>query len=1114
MLTKQTKNFLSNYVKLSSHFQPTYFIPSQSSTGLSSTGIIPLNQNMLHCSFSTSNNSHKKSGEDQTDHPKNENQAENSLEKVIKRKRAKKQIAEPLEAQQFDKVEERKLKSVPIRPSKFPLEKDEESQKLETYVLFSSATPIIPFCQQSGTVKPVNLVANHISNKLAYFIQNERGEVYTIGLVLENNVNKSLKDNSSEASKTKTEAQDQKNKTKPNLSVKSKNFKVKLAEIEFKDNCIFGKGIPYKDSKLTAEEKKVNIQAVLGQIKSLALAIKQSVTHEKIEVFNNISFDQIDSKNFDHEKLDELLYQILGDCHKLTGYTKEGLQQFIQAFLEQRSIISRMFMMKRKLEEVKSVLEIVTKSIQYADEQIWKYHEQAKAKLSLDYIRSKYFNGDSINATPKANASGASQNQNQNPASHLSGPAKKFMDKLNFIKDEVSREKVRKEIERFNLQDKQSADYHKLFTYLDEVFSIPWGKYSEEHWDIDYSKKVLEQQLFGLDKVKERITEMIAVNKLKRIKSNSSEKKKGLVIMLNGPPGTGKTTIAKTIAKALKRESRFISFAGVTDPAFVKGHKRTYLDAQPGVFVKELIKSKVMNPVFILDEVDKLSKQQQGGDPYYALMEILNPEENNNFTDHFLDIKVDFSQVVFILTSNQMFNMLEPLRNRLEIIDVPAYIEQEKMSIAKNHLIPAVLDENGLPQNSINFDDESVRRIIKGWCYYESGVRELKRCFEKIARKHAREILDTHSIKFPNQVETETIQPFVIPTTPLESYISPEIPSRPVDGQFAAVDVLVNEGPLLANSLEAGEVGVMNAAAEGQTMDISNRSTSEGADFQKQSSDSSGVPVSTEKIDSKETSQLIEVRDSAKLIFDSSKDEEEENLKKYLGMPIFDDHQLRKFKKTIPGTANILTVSGFIGHVLSVECVYDMSQVDKRGGLFTSSGNLQRVLQESLTIARINAARFLTPEKIKEVSDKNVHIHFLSGSSPKDGPSAGLSICSAYLSLIMNKSVPADISMTGELSLNGEVCRIGGVQAKVTASKALDIKRIILPWGNKVDFIELPKMLQEGLTVYFVKEYKEVFNIIFGDDPKLLDSIEKCVNGQFLLPIQLPAEGTTISNAL
>jgi len=230
-------------------------------------------------------------------------------------------------------------------------------------------------------------------------------------------------------------------------------------------------------------------------------------------------------------------------------------------------------------------------------------------------------------------------------------------------------------------------------------------------------------------------------------------------------------------------------------------------------------------------------------------------------------------------------------------------------------------------------------------------------------------------------------------------------------------------------------------------------------------------------------------------------------------MPIFDDHQLRKFKKIYPGTANVLTVSGYIGHVLSVECVFDLTHTEKRG-MFTFSGNLQRVLQESLTIARINAARFLTPEKIKEANNQNIHIHFLSGSSPKDGPSAGLSICTAYLSLIMNKAVPADISMTGELSLNGEVCRIGGVQAKVTASKALDIKRVILPWGNKVDFIELPQLLKEGLTVYFVKEYKEVFDIVFGDSAKSLDHIEKCVNGNFFYPVQSIVQESTATTTL
>lgn len=617
----------------------------------------------------------------------------------------------------------------------------------------------------------------HISNKLAFFIQNDLGEIYTVGLVLENNVNKSLKKNISQDKTTGQSSPqtsppaspglpNEKNKHKANIMTKPKNYKIKLVEIEFKDNCIFAKAVPYKDSKITEEEKQINLLNVLIQVKNLILTLKQSVSHEKIEVFNNISFDNIHSKTFTNEKLDEMLCLIVGECYKLSNYTKENLQQFIQAFLEQRSLVSRLFMVKKKLEEIKNVLDIVNRSIQYADEQIWKFHEQAKARLSLDYIRSNYFQNPEGGATQGQQKSGGGGSTTDKANANLSPQARKFMEKLDLIKDEVSREKIRKEIERLGMQDKLSGEYHKVYTYLDEVFSIPWNTTVPEYWDIEYSKKVLEEQLFGLDKVKERIIEMIAVNKLRRVNASPAEKKKGFVILLNGPPGTGKTTIAKAIAAALKRESRFISFAGVTDPSFVKGHKRTYMDAQPGIFVKELIKAKCMNPVFILDEVDKLSKHYQGVDPYYALMEILNPEENQNFTDHYLDIKVDFSNVVFILTANQVLNMLEPLRNRLEIIEVPAYIEEEKLTIAKNYLVPAVLKEHGLEADSIAFNDETMTRIIKGWCYYESGVRELRRCLEKITRIHTKDILAAYEEKFPKLEEVKPAEETKTEETP------------------------------------------------------------------------------------------------------------------------------------------------------------------------------------------------------------------------------------------------------------------------------------------------------------------------------------------------------------
>jgi len=609
----------------------------------------------------------------------------------------------------------------------------------------------------------------------------------------------------------------------------------------------------------------------------------------------------------------------------------------------------------------------------------------------------------------------------------------------------------------------------------------------------------------GLDEAKVEITEFVEfLKKPKKFKELGAKIPRGA--LLSGPPGTGKTTIAKAIAAALKRESRFISFAGVTDPAFVKGHKRTYLDAQPGIFVKELIKSKVMNPVFILDEVDKLSKHFQGVDPYYALMEILNPEENHNFTDHYLDVKVDFSQVVFILTANQVLNMLEPLRNRLEIIEVPSYIEQEKMIIAKKYLIPEVLKEHGLPANTIVFDDETVSRIIKGWCYYESGVRELRRCFEKIARKQALEILNIHRREHP-PAPVESLDD----DHPRRAKFPPTLDITSATLKEEATLSSVEVPPVKAVPLESGAGLNLASQEQEKTHTASASAVSSGsgsgsgsaANTNKEKDNSKAENEAKEQKDrnTEEAKQLIELKNQTKLVFDAKNDPFDEVLKKYLGNPAFDDMYERRMRKPFMGSANVLTVSGFIGHVMTVECIYDLSSNEKKGVL-SSSGNLQKVLQESLTIARLVAFKYLPDEKIKEIAEKNVHVHFLQGGTPKDGPSAGLSIASAFLSLMLNKPIPQDLSMTGELSLNGDVCKIGGVQAKVTASKALEINRIILPWGNKTEFVELPKMLKEGLTVYFVKEYKEVYDIVFGESEEALKSIERCVNGQFIVPIK------------
>ena len=552
---------------------------------------------------------------------------------------------------------------------------------------------------------------------------------------------------------------------------------------------------------------------------------------------------------------------------------------------------------------------------------------------------------------------------------------------------------------------------------------------------------------------------MVAVNKLKR----SDKKAKGFVILLHGPPGTGKTSIAKNIATALKRNSRVISFSGVTDSYFIKGHRRTYVDSQPGVFIKEIIKAGVMNPVFILDEIDKLSKTSYGSDPYNALLEILNPEENANFVDHYLDIKVDFSNVIFILTANEIFHILEPLKNRLEIISIPGYIEEEKLSIAQNYILPQVLHDSGVEKSWVNFNDTSLIHIIKGWCFYENGVRELKRCLERICRKYVTEIMEKlpESDSDESSLLKEMKEEIDTNTTPNIKPAPPPLVEKPVNIRDIKPSLAI-----LSNSPLIPEIRKENIAK---------------------------IPPLDMKFEVKvgqsQSLQPLHINFSKvayTIDFNGKSDNEiYEFLRKYLGPPD-SDYQLEERSKKVfpPGILNILSVANQIGQVLKVECVYDKSKPDKKGE-FTSSGNLKSVVQESIQIAKINAYRHLTEENIKAASEKNIHVHFMSGAQPKDGPSAGIAFCTAFLSLILNKPVPANWSMTGELTLKGEVSRIGGVNSKIIASKSFNIDNIIMPFANYEEVLDLPKRLLEGLTVYFVKEYKDVYDLIFSGDRRV-----------------------------
>ncbi|CAD8064510.1 unnamed protein product [Paramecium sonneborni] len=870
-----------------------------------------------------------------------------------------------------------KIKTIPLQNYKADLNEIDSKIEPTDFCLFSSIQPIFPNNSMNCQIKIGNL--KKITKPLLYsIISPDNGEIFTIGIALnksvEKNLNAELKLLEQRDANGNILINDPMSNTF-NLDIisRQKNYRFKITKIEMTPDGIFAQGIPYKDRPLTQAEQIIDIQHEIRMVSSLVQQIRKLAQYDRVEVFSEVKYSLLDSsEKLTPNQVDELVFQIASGLSKLqSNNLKMNTSNFVQQLLESQTYIDRLFILRKQLENMSGVLDLVNKHFKEADSSLLKLHQQTLAKLAIEYIRQNYLK-EAVQSQSQGGGQGGTQQYGGDKQSSL---VKKYYDKLSLINDESSKDKVKREIDRFSLLDKQSSEFHKINSYLDEVFSIPFQKFTPVQWDIQFAKDVLDKEIEGLEKVKERIIEMISVNKLK----NAGQKAKGFILLLNGPPGTGKTSIAKSIAKALKRTSRFISCAGVADPTFFKGHKRTYVDSMPGVFIRELIKSNTMNPVFILDELDKVSKHQAGGaDPYYTLLEILNPEENHNFTDHYMDISVDFSHVIFILTSNDTLQMLEPLKNRLETIDIQAYIQEEKLSIATNFLVHKSIESNGIKSQMIKYDEQALIKIIKAWCYQESGVRELKRCLEKIARKHATNLLTTN-------------------------------------------------------------------------------------------------PNLCDKVD--DQNQIIFDPTSQNL--DLTKDQNLELLSQYLGPPIFDIQlEQRSVKKFPPGQINILTVGGMIGHVLTVETCFDLSEQDKKGQIL-ASGNIKLVLQESLKLAKINAYKFLNEEQKQKFSTSAIHMHFTEGATPKDGPSAGIAITTALLSLLMNFVVPSNLGMTGEISLNGQVCKIGGLQQKLIAAKTLDIVDIILPYSNLGEALNLPQQLIKGLNLYFVTEYRQIYELIF-----------------------------------
>ena len=511
---------------------------------------------------------------------------------------------------------------------------------------------------------------------------------------------------------------------------------------------------------------------------------------------------------------------------------------------------------------------------------------------------------------------------------------------------EAVQERFDDEIEKLQVLEQGSPEYGVTRNYLDWLTQVPWGIHSEDHFDLAEARRILDRDHDGLEDVKDRIVEFLAEGTFKGEVSGS-------ILLLVGPPGVGKTSIGHSVADALGRKFYRFSVGGMRDEAEIKGHRRTYIGAMPGKFVQALKDSKVANPVIMLDEIDKIGSSFQG-DPASALLETLDPEQNREFLDHYLDVRMDLSKVLFICTANQLDTIPRPLLDRMDVIRLSGYISEEKLAIAKHYLMPRLLKRAGLLKKQLNITDAAIRQIIEGYAR-EAGVRSLEKLLHKVIRKGIVKLL--------------------------------EHPDQQV------------------------KVGV---------------------------SDLTG----------------------------------------YLGQPAF-----RK-EKSLKGTGVVtgLAWTAMGGATLSIEA----SRVHSSQRGFKLTGQLGDVMKESAEIAYSFVSSNLKRYKGDPTFfDKSfVHLHVPEGATPKDGPSAGVTMATALLSIARKEAPQQNIAMTGELTLTGQVLPVGGIREKVIAARRQKISNLILPEANRGDYDELPEYLKEGLSVNFAKHYNDVFQVCFASKPR------------------------------
>ena len=506
---------------------------------------------------------------------------------------------------------------------------------------------------------------------------------------------------------------------------------------------------------------------------------------------------------------------------------------------------------------------------------------------------------------------------------------------------------VDEELDKLRTLNVQSPEFNVTRSYLENIASLPWGRYSDDNADIKKARTVLDDEHYGLEEVKDRILEFLSTV----IKRGAVS---GSIVCLVGPPGVGKTSVGKSVAHALDREFYRFSVGGMRDEAEIKGHRRTYIGAMPGKLIQALKRVGTSNPVIMLDEIDKIGTSFRG-DPASALLEVLDPEQNSSFLDHYLDLPYDLSNVLFITTANQLDTIPSPLLNRMEIIRLAGYVTSEKVQIAKRYLLPKQLEEHGFEEDEIDITEEALALIAEKYAR-EAGVRNLEKQIRKIIRKATLKLAEEEEVKF---------------------------------------------------TIDKGDV------------------------------------------------------------------------EEFLGKPVFKPERL--YNESLPGVTLGLAYTSLGGATLYVEA----NGIKGKNGSFKQTGQLGDVMKESAQIAHSYIRSRLSQMDNKAAQEyfdnHQVHLHVPAGATPKDGPSAGITMALALFSLATGKPIREDVAMTGELTLTGKVLPIGGVKEKTIAARRVGITNLILPEDNRRDFEELQDHIKEGISVYYADYFDDVLAAAYPD---------------------------------